>query len=117
MTSLNHIVYLSSDDDEDDKAAGDPDSSEPTSGEKPKSKKRKKTKSTGHRKSNLKVQNDDDDDDDCVVLDCDPYKTTEQATTIDTCAADELLVLGQKGEVKISLVIFFTGKFFLILSI
>uniref|UniRef100_A0A1J3F3K3 RPM1 interacting protein 13 n=1 Tax=Noccaea caerulescens TaxID=107243 RepID=A0A1J3F3K3_NOCCA len=64
----------------------------------PRAKKRKKTKSTGHRKSNPKVQKDDDDDD-CVVLDGDPYKTTEQATTIDTCAADELLVLGQKGEI------------------
>ncbi|CAA7050113.1 unnamed protein product [Microthlaspi erraticum] len=95
---MSHIVYLSSDDDEADK----PVDAEGVSDEKKhKSKKRKKTKTTGHRKSNSKVKNEDgdDDDDDCVVLDCDPYQTTEKETTTDTCATDEVLVVGQKGEI------------------
>lgn len=38
-----------------------------------------------------------DDDDDCVILDCDP---TAKETAIETCGTDEVLVVGQKGEVK-----------------
>lgn len=42
-----------------------------------------------------------EDDDDCVVLDGDPYKTKVKETTLHTCEADDdILVLGQKGEVK-----------------
>ncbi|EOA16498.1 hypothetical protein CARUB_v10004656mg [Capsella rubella] len=40
---------------------------------------------------------DEDDDDDCVILDCDP--TAKEETVIDTCGTDEVLVLGQKGEI------------------
>ncbi|KAJ4867302.1 RPM1 interacting protein 13 [Raphanus sativus] len=41
-----------------------------------------------------------EDDDDCVVLDGDPYKTKVKETTLHTCEADDdILVLGQKGEI------------------
>ncbi|CAN8230141.1 unnamed protein product [Cochlearia groenlandica] len=49
-------------------------------------------------KSNPTVE--DYDDEDCVVLDYDPYKiTTEKATSNDSHDSDEVVVLGQKGEI------------------
>ncbi|CAH2077657.1 unnamed protein product [Thlaspi arvense] len=93
MTSMNHIIYLSSDE-EDAKVVDCTawlDGVLETSDEKP--------KGTGHRKSNSSNP-DEDGDDDCVVLDGDPYKTTENESAFDTCEADdEILVVGQKGEI------------------
>ncbi|VVB11249.1 unnamed protein product [Arabis nemorensis] len=80
---MNDIVYLSSDE-EDDKRDGFLE----TSDEKP--------KNIGHHhpKSDPTVE-----DDDCVVLDCDPYKMTAKENAIDTCETDDVLVVGQKGEI------------------
>lgn len=91
---MNHIVYLSSDE-EDYKRVDYSDWLDgvlETSDEKPK------------RKSNLSDPTVEDDD--CVVLDGDPYKTTAKETAIDTCETDEVLVVGEKGEVKFVLLIF-----------
>lgn len=86
---MNDIIYLSSDE-EDDKIV---DHTDVFDDEKP--------NLTGHRKpvsSNVMVEEEDDD---CVVLDGDPYKTKEKETTFHTCETDDdILVLGQKGEVK-----------------
>ncbi|ESQ54377.1 hypothetical protein EUTSA_v10027052mg [Eutrema salsugineum] len=94
MTSMNHIICLSSDE-EDDKI-------EDYSGwlEEVLENSTEKHNSTAHRKSNPSNP-EEDGDDDCVVLDCDPYKTTEKKETkLDTCEADEeILVVGEKGEI------------------
>lgn len=84
---MNGIIYLSSDE-EDDKIV---DHTDVFDDEKP--------NHTGQRKpvsSDVMVEEEDDD---CVVLDGDPYKTKE--TISNTCVTDDdILVLGQKGEVK-----------------
>uniref|UniRef100_M4D3J6 RPM1 interacting protein 13 n=1 Tax=Brassica campestris TaxID=3711 RepID=M4D3J6_BRACM len=83
---MNGIIYLSSDE-EDDKIV---DHTDVFDDEKP--------NHTGQRKpvsSDVMVEEEDDD---CVVLDGDPYKTKE--TISNTCVTDDdILVLGQKGEV------------------
>ncbi|XP_010447935.1 PREDICTED: uncharacterized protein LOC104730464 [Camelina sativa] len=90
MTSMNHIVVdISSDEEDDDKRvvySGSFDGILDFSDEKPKS----------TDLSHLMVKNKDGDDDDCVILDCDP---TAKENVVDTCGTDEVLVVGQKGEI------------------
>ncbi|KAG2243719.1 hypothetical protein Bca52824_094447 [Brassica carinata] len=71
---MNDIIYLSSDEED--------------------------NKRTGQWKPVSEELTVEDDDEDCVVLDGDPYKTKEKETTLHTCEADDdILVLGQKGEI------------------
>ncbi|KAG2302947.1 hypothetical protein Bca4012_061266 [Brassica carinata] len=44
------------------------------------------------------LEDEDDDDDDCVILDCDPVKTSA-AVEAEADDDDEVLVVGQKGEI------------------
>ncbi|KAG7545820.1 hypothetical protein ISN44_As12g012510 [Arabidopsis suecica] len=84
MTSMNHIVVDVSSDEEDDKPVDYSYLFDEILGI---SDEKKPIKSTD-------LLNEDDDD--CVILDCDP---TAKETAIETCGTDEVLVVGQKGEI------------------